>query len=66
MLLCSFPKVKTGNVFPAVFHATFHHDLITCCNVSRAGYNAPLYHDWDTFDFSQGHVIKNQPIVVPV
>ena len=27
-------------------HATFHHALITCCNVSRAGYIAR-----DTFDF---------------
>ena len=25
-----------------------------------------MYHDRDTFDFSQGHVIKNQPTAVPV
>ena len=37
------------------------HSLITCCNVSQAGYIAP-----DTFDFSQGHVTKNQPMAVPV
>ena len=38
VLLCSFTKKKTGSVFPAFCHATFHHALITCCNVSRAGY----------------------------
>ena len=25
-----------------------------------------MYHDWDTFDFSQGHVTKNEPVAVPV
>ena len=39
-LLCSFTKKKTGSVFPAFCHTTFHHALITCCNVSRAGYIA--------------------------
>ena len=39
MLLCSFPKVKTGSVFPTFCHATFLHALIMCCNVSRAEYN---------------------------
>ena len=50
-------------------HVTFQHALITCCNVSRAGY-IPLCQrsgfDGDTFDFSQGHVAKNQPMAVPV
>ena len=64
MLLCSFMKKKTGSVFPTFCHATFHHALIMCCNVSRAGYIA--YRDQDTFDFSQGHVTKNQPMTVPV
>ena len=27
---------------------------------------ALMYHDQDTFDFSQGHVTKNQPMAVPV
>ena len=27
---------------------------------------AQMYHDWDIFDFSQGHVTKNQPRAVPV
>ena len=38
-LLCSFMKKKTGSVFLAFCHATFHHALIKCCNVSRAGYS---------------------------
>ena len=66
MLLCSFTIKKTGSVFAVSCHATFHHDLVTSCNVSRAGYNCSLYHDRDTFDFSQGHVTKNQPMAVPV
>ena len=37
VLLCSFAKKKTGSVFPAFCHATFHHAFITYCNVSRAG-----------------------------
>ena len=40
VLLCSFTKKKTGSVFPVFCHVTFHHALITCCNVSRAGYIA--------------------------
>ena len=52
-LLCSFTKKETGTVFPAFCHTSFHHALITSCNVSR-------------FDFSQGHVTKNQPKAVPV
>ena len=27
---------------------------------------AQIYHNRDTFDFSQGHVTKNQPMAVPV
>ena len=27
---------------------------------------AQMYHDWDTFDFSQGHVTKNEPMAAPV
>ena len=40
VLLCSFTKKKTGSVFPALGHTTFHHALITCCNVSRSWYIA--------------------------
>ena len=25
-----------------------------------------MYHNRDTFDFSQGHVTKNEPVAVPV
>ena len=39
MLLCSLMKKKTGSVSPTFCHAIFHHALITCCNVSWAGYN---------------------------
>ena len=39
VLLCSFTKRKTGSVFTAFCHDTFHHALITCWNVSRAGYS---------------------------
>ena len=70
VLFCSFTKNKSGSVFPAFCHATFHHALITCCNVSRAGYIAQCITiakiDRGTFDFSQGHVTKNQPMTVPV
>ena len=56
MLLCSFTKKKTESVYPsALCDTSFHHALITCCNVSQAGYNniAQMYHDQNTFDFSQ-------------
>ena len=36
LVLCSFTKKKTGSVFPAFCNTTFHHALITCCNVSRS------------------------------
>ena len=65
--LCSFTKKKTDSVFPAFCHATFHHALIRCYNLSRAGYILDtMYPDRDTFDFIQGHVTKNQPMAVPV
>ena len=40
VLLLSFTKKKTGSVFLAFCHTTFHHAFITCCNVSWAGYIA--------------------------
>ena len=30
------------------------------------GVHCLMYHNWDTFDFSQGHVTKNQPTAVLV
>ena len=38
VFLSSFTKKKTSSVFPAFCQATFHHALITLCNVSRSGY----------------------------
>ena len=40
LVLCSFTKKKTGSVFPTFCHTTFHHALITRCNVSRSWYIA--------------------------
>ena len=34
--------------------------------VTRAFFFCLMYRDRDTFDFSQGHVTKNQPMAVPV
>ena len=55
MLLCSFPKVKTGSVFPPSVTPLSTILLIMCCSVSRAEYNiiAQMYLHY--FDFSQGH-----------
>ena len=60
------PQHQETTVFPAFCHTTFRHALIPCCNVSRGGTIAQMYPDRDTFDFSQGHVTKNQPMTVPV
>ena len=67
-MLCSSPKVKTGIVFPTFCQATFHHALIICglMYTERGTIIAWMYHNWDTFDFSQGHVTKNQPMAVPI
>ena len=66
MLLCSFTKKKTGSVFPPSVTPLSDHASITCCDISEVGYCFKMYHDRDTFDFSQGHLIKNQPMAVPV
>ena len=55
----------------AVFSPPFVRSLSTML-WSRAvmyperGTIAQMYHERDTFDFSQGHVTKNQPMEVPV
>ena len=36
----NFKLAGPGSVFPAFCHATFHHALITCYDVSRVGYFA--------------------------
>ena len=61
VLLCSFTKKKTGCFFPAFCHSTFQHAVM----YPERG-QCLMYHDRDTFDFSQGHVTKNQPMAVPV
>ena len=45
-------KVKTGSVLSRHFLPCFDHVL--------------LYYYRDTFEFSQGHVTKNQPMAVPI
>ena len=60
VLLGLFTKKKTGSVFPAFCPATFHHACIP------SGVHCLMYHDRDTFDFSQAHATKNQPMAVPV
>ena len=39
-------------------------DHVLQCIMS--GVHCFMYHDQDTFDFSQGHVTKNQPMAVPI
>ena len=45
-------KENWQSVFPASCHAS--------------GVHCSMYHDRDTFDFSHGHVTKNQTMTVPV
>ena len=45
---------------PPFCHATVHHACIP------GEVHCLMYHDQDTFDFSQGHVTKNQTMAVPV
>ena len=71
MLLCSFTKKKTSRTwqcFSRLLARHFQNALIACCYVSRAQL-VQMSRDRDnrdTFDFSQGHVTKNQPMAVPV
>ena len=59
--------MKTGSVFPAFCHATFHHSLIRrAVMYSQRGTIAQVCLDQDTFDFMQGHVTKHQQMAVPV
>ena len=69
VLLCSFTKKKTDRTsqcFPRLlsrhFPPCFDHVLLC----SPSGVHCLIYHDRDTFDLSQGHVTKNQPMAVPV
>ena len=49
---CVHNESETGSVFSRHFSPRFDHVL--------------LYYYRDTFEFRQGHVTKNQPMVVPV
>ena len=69
VLLCSFMKKKTGRTWRCFFRLLSRHfppcfDHVLQCIPS--GIHRLMYHDRDTFDFSQGHVTKNKPITVPV
>ena len=57
---CVHPRNKSENW--QFLSRTFYHALITCCKVSRAGYNYSNV----SRSFSQGHVTKNQPMTVPI
>jgi len=64
-------KEKENWQDPAVFFPPFVTPLSTML-WSRAvmygpsGVHCLMYHDRDTFDFSQGHLTKNQPMALPV
>ena len=69
MLLCSFTKKKTGRTWQYFSRLLSRHfppcfDHVLQCIPS--GIHCLMYHDRDTFDFSQDHVTKNQPMAVPV
>ena len=73
MLLCLFMKKKTASQWQdlAVFFPpsvsrhfpTFFDHVLQCI---PSGVHCLMYHGRDTFDFSRGHVTKNQPMAVPV
>ena len=59
--------MKTGSIFPAFCHATFHHSLIRrAVMYPDRGSITQVYLDRDTFEFIQGRVTKHQPMTVPV
>ena len=69
MLLCSFTKKKTGRTWQYFSRLLSRHFLPCFDHVLQcipSGVHCLMYHDRDTFDFSQGHVTKNQPMAVPV
>ena len=53
--------------FPRL-HATIHHDWSRAVMYMypERGRIAEMHHDRDTFEFSQGHVTRNQESAVPV
>ena len=66
-MLCSFTKKKRGGENWQCFSRPLSRHFPPCFDLdlpSRVYWL--MYHDRDTFDFSQGHVTKNQPMVVLV
>ena len=62
-----FTKKETGSVFPAFCHATLHHALIACCNVSQAGYISwCIMIGIHLILVKTTWRIRNQPMAVPV
>ena len=64
VLLCSFMRVKTGSVIfflppvtPVTIMLGLYSERITI---------GELFHDWDTCEFSEGHITKIQLMVVAV
>ena len=64
---CSSLKVKTCSAFSAFCQSTFYHALILhAVMYPERGIIPQMYHNQDSFDFSQGHVTKNKPMTGPV
>ena len=64
---CLSLKVKTCSAFLAFCHSTFYHALISHAVMYPEWGRIPqMYHNGDSFDFSQGHVTKKQPMAGPV
>ena len=64
--LCSLTKMKTGSVFPPSVTPLSTMHWSRAVMYPERGSITQMYHNRDTFDFSQGHVTKNQPMAVRV
>ena len=63
VLLCSLMKKLAVFFWPSVMPLI--STMFRSCAVLYPE-QGTLYHERDTFDFSQGHMTKNQPMAVPV
>ena len=62
-------KRKLAAFFPpsvTPLSTTLRSRAVTYPERGEKGKIAQMYHDRDTFDLTQGHVTKNQPMAVPV
>ena len=57
--LAKFQLVSCNLSLAMIWQMTYNHKLPKLCSATL------MYHERDKFDFSQGHVTKNQPMVVP-